>query len=384
MKKPMPQAQIESVGRDEWIMLAARFCDRNYRQGWAYGELLAQKRKASSNHIKFLGGRGGEIIGLADVRFKRAPLLGGIAYISGGPLTRLNSTQDLEHLGACLDALRRQFVEKEGLILRVQGSMGDPEWNRASAACFAAHGFSPASQGTPYRTVVVDLQPPLADIRSKLAQKWRNCLNKAQRTNPIPETSSRVEDFDRFTKLFDQFVGRKGFSVDLGADFFREVQRQAAPAEALTLTTIQVDGKLVAGHMASFQGDTCVYLLGATTDEALKTNAAYLLQWNVIEQAKARGLRWYDLGGIDPAENPGVCHFKCGMSGTEMTAPGPFECAPRTLRARLTLRAESAYRRWRRRAITQDPSGRAPETAISSSPSSPIQSRPLSSAIPPK
>lgn len=348
----MSHVQIKSVGREEWLTLAPRFCDHNYRQGWAYGQLLAAKRKAHSRHVKIVsrGREGGdELLGLADVRIKRAPLLGGVAYISGGPLTRMNSAGDLERLGACLDALQRQFVEKEGLILRIQGTLGDPAWNEASAACFAAHGFVPASQGSTYRTVVVDLQPPLADIRAGLAQKWRNCLNKAQRSNPAPEVTTRLEDFDRFTALFDQFVGRKGFSVDLGADFFRTVQGAVAPPEALTLTTLQVNGTLIAGHMASMLGDTCVYLLGATSDEALKTNAAYLLQWHVIEQARACGLRWYDLGGIDPAENPGVYHFKCGLGGTEMRVPGPFELAPGTLRARLALRAESAYRRWRRR-----------------------------------
>jgi len=351
----MSQERVEPVGRDEWLTEAAQFQDHNYRQCWEYGRLLAERRKAASMHVKIE--RDGDVLGLADVRIKRAPLLGGIAYISGGPLTRKGTAEDSERLGACLDGLRRRFVDGEGLILRVQGTLGDPAWNERATACFAAEGFASASQGLAYRTIVVDLRPPLAEIRAGLAQKWRNCLNKAERCNPAPAVSTRIEDFDRFAALFNPFVGRKGFRVDLDADFYRAVQSGSPPAEALTLAMLEANGRLAAGHMSSMLGDTCVYLLGATSDEALKTNAAYLLQWEVIKLARDRGMKWYDLGGIDPEGNPGVYHFKCGLGGVEMRAPGPFEIAPKALRARLILHAESAYRRWRGR-------GAAPRPAV--------------------
>jgi lipid II:glycine glycyltransferase (peptidoglycan interpeptide bridge formation enzyme) len=35
----------------------------------------------------------------------------------------------------------------------------------------------------------------------------------------------------------------------------------------------------------------------------------------MIEWLKERGCHWYDLGGIDPENNPGVYHFKCGIAG---------------------------------------------------------------------
>jgi hypothetical protein len=374
----MSQVQIEPVCREEWLQFAAQFRDHNYRQGWEYGTLLAQRRKATSHHVKIQ--RAGEIIGLADVRIKRAPLLGGIAYISGGPLVRRGTDEDVDSLGLCLDALRNHYVEKQGLILRIQGTMGEPIWNERSAEYFRTHGFSPASQGSAYRTVMVDLRPPLDAIRAALAQKWRNCLNKAERSNPPASVSTRIEDFDRFATLFAPFVGRKGFAVDLDADFYNQVQRQSTPAELLTLTTIEVDGALRAGHMSSLLGDTCVYLLGATSDEALKTNAAYLLQWNVIKMARERGMMWYDLGGIDPEANPGVYHFKCGMGGTEMVAPGPFEAAPHALRTRLLMGAESAYRRLRRHRVQKlSPKSSVATAAKEVSPPSPESSTPNSS-----
>ncbi|HEY6445190.1 MAG TPA: hypothetical protein VIY53_01925, partial [Acidobacteriaceae bacterium] len=39
-----------------------------------------------------------------------------------------------------------------------------------------------------------------------------------------------------------------------------------------------------------------------------------------------RGIRLYDLGGIDPKANPGVYHFKKGFSGLDITQIAPL-CA---------------------------------------------------------
>jgi lipid II:glycine glycyltransferase (peptidoglycan interpeptide bridge formation enzyme) len=65
-------------------------------------------------------------------------------------------------------------------------------------------------------------------------------------------------------------------------------------------------------------GDSAIYLLGATSDAGLNSKGAYLLQWTLINWLKDRGIRWYDLGGIDPAANPGVYSFKRGLSGVDI------------------------------------------------------------------
>jgi lipid II:glycine glycyltransferase (peptidoglycan interpeptide bridge formation enzyme) len=104
----------------------------------------------------------------------------------------------------------------------------------------------------------------------------------------------------------------------------------------------------VAGHVASFLGDTCVYLLGATSEEGLRTKAAYLLQWRVIQAAHEKGFKWYDLGGIDPEANPGVHHFKRGLGAQEITAPGPLEYPAAGWRRAAVHGSEQVYRRLRR------------------------------------
>ncbi len=72
--------------------------------------------------------------------------------------------------------------------------------------------------------------------------------------------------------------------------------------------------------------------------------ASYLLQWRVIQAAHERGFQWYDLGGIDPEDNPGVYHFKQGLGGRDVIAPGPLECPAAGLRRAAMHWSENAYR----------------------------------------
>lgn len=60
--------------------------------------------------------------------------------------------------------------------------------------------------------------------------------------------------------------------------------------------------------------------------------------------AKERGLRWYDLGGIDPDENEGVYRFKARMGGFEVITAGPYDLDPRGPTGHITRITERTYR----------------------------------------
>jgi hypothetical protein len=83
----------------------------------------------------------------------------------------------------------------------------------------------------------------------------------------------------------------------------------------------------VAGIIVSAMGDSAIYLLGATSDAGLSAKGAYLLQWTMIAWLKDRGIRYYDLGGIDPDGNPGVYYFKRGFSGADTCQINPLSAS---------------------------------------------------------
>ena len=337
-------AETWPAEREEWLDLVAQFSDHNYRQCWEWAGAMAARTNAEVENLVI--STGGTVEGLASVRIKPLPVLGGgVAYVPGGPLIKREGESDLEsRLALVLHTLRRRYVEEMGLVLRFAPLIGDAAWASLLERTYAGAGFVPARHLAPYDTIRIDLGLPLADLRASLAKRWRRNLGKSELEKLELTEGTGPGLFDDFKPLFDDLVARKAFPVGLDADHYAALQPKLAESERLLLFIARVDGAPAAGLVTSMLGDTAVYLLAASNDAGRATNAAYLLQWRAIEAAIARGCRWYDLGGVNPESNPGVYQFKSGMGGVECSAPGPYELGPSSVRAAAVRFAERAFR----------------------------------------
>lgn len=339
---------VEVVSDDDWDILLKQFADANYRQLAAYSSAAAARVKARSENVAIR--EDGKLLGLCNVRIRKLPLLPfGIAYVNGAPLV-LNSAESIDSstaLSRCLNALRQEFVDVRGLVLRMIGvARADLSADLANWS-FLEAGFVPCSAKGRYRTILVDLMRDLPEIRRGLDQKWRNVLNKAERQDLKVVRGTETVLFREFGELYSGLVARKNLNVDLGPEFFLGLQSELSELDRFVVHLAKQGDKAVAGHIGAYHGDTAVYLLGAANEAGLKTNASYLLQWSVIEYAKARHCRWYDLGGIDPEGNPDVYRFKARMGGADVSAPGPYELGSSVRRA-ILLTLESTYRMMRK------------------------------------
>lgn len=341
---------LRTIDEGSWRAQSASFLDDNYRQLWAFGQACADRVGAVSEHIML--SEAGQTLGLADVRIREIPLLGGgIAYINGGPLVRQGDPEkDEAAFRRVIDTLIQEYVNHRGLILRIQPMAGEDQINAMQRQVLEDAGLVSAPHTTQSRTILLDLDPNLDDIRANFAQKWRNCLNASERSGVSITSSRGIDDFRRFQDLFEPMRQHKGFEVDLDASFYADVQERMRDDERFDVTLAWHEGTTVAGHVSSTRIETCVYLLGATSDAGRRTKAAYLLQWHAIKNARKQGCRFYDLGGIDPVGNPGVYRFKRGMGGVEIEGAGTFQVGPSTFAGQLTIGLERTRRRlklWR-------------------------------------
>ena len=335
--------EVEPVERGRWIELAHGFADHNFRQCWDFGVQAAARVGAKSEHVALR--QAGEVVAIADLRVRELPVLGGgLALVTGGPLTRIDHHFDPDRYLAAVTALHRHYVGERGCVLRILPPVGPPEWNDALNAGLARLGFEPTDAAHSHRTLLLPIKDDMADIRKRLNPKWRNHLNRSEREHVEVSVGSESEMLDRFAALFEEFVVRKGFDVGAyGADFYQRVHRDLPPGERYVVLLAERAGRLLAGHVTSMLGDTCVSLLAATSPEALTCKASYLIQWRTIEAARERGCVSYDQGGIDPDGNPGVYSFKVGLFGTDVRAAGPVQ-AVGSVRGKVTLALEARIR----------------------------------------
>jgi lipid II:glycine glycyltransferase (peptidoglycan interpeptide bridge formation enzyme) len=215
-------------------------------------------------------------------------------------------------------------------------------------SAFSSFTPEPLAADNTYRTFVLDLAPAVEELRKKLDAKWRNHLKRAEKNGLNVVAGTGSSQYRIFCQIYNQMRTRKTFETTVDVEEFGRIQEDLPESHRMRILICQDQGAPVAGLVTSAMGDSAIYLLGATNDEGLKSQGAYLLQWTMIRWLKERGIRWYDLGGIDPERNPGVYSFKRGFSGADLTQINPLvacESAVSSAIVRAGLAMQGAIRR---------------------------------------
>jgi hypothetical protein len=327
---------IRRLKKLEWDQIAPSFQDLSYSQGGSYAQAAAEAANACSEFVAIV--RSGQIVGLANVRIKELTVLRtGIAYVHRGPIVGRNGEFSHTDFGYCVDILIAEYSDQRNLILRIASPVDGGLNTTDRIAALKQRGFRRSKRIHTNDTFILDLSTSLAIIRENLDRKWRNHLSKAQRSSLHVTRSEGLIDFDHFEPLLRDLMRAKRFTSAQDTNFFRKVQIGAEQYERMTLHLAWHNDTPVAGALTSFAGNTAVYLLGASNPDGRALRASYLLQWRVIEDAKALGKRFYDLGGVNQLANPGVYQFKKGLRGRLVKDLGLYDLAPGQMKAFFSL-----------------------------------------------
>ena len=160
-----------------------------------------------------------------------------------------------------------------------------------------------------HRSIWVDLSADEGARRAALHQKWRNALSQAQRSDLTVETDTRGEFSSWIVAQYAEDKARRDYPgpspklVSLLAEgFFSE-------GAALILRALK-NGEPVAGVLILVHGRSATYQVGWTSEAGRAANATHLLLWSAMGELAAKGIRDFDLGGINPEQAEGVTRFK--------------------------------------------------------------------------
>ena len=340
-----PTVEIDAVDRKAWSEVLGQFADASLYQTWDYAAVVFPRETASHMVLRV----GDTVVALAQLRVVTAPLLkAGIAYVARGPLWRRQETKvNPEYLGAALRALREEYAIRRHLVLRIAPNERSDE-NLGVTEVLGACGFNRVHAVKAYQTFVLDLSRPLDEIRQYLSQNWRRNLCLGERNVPDVTESTSVEAYQSFLVLHRELRKRTRFQSGVDAERWSALQERLASSERICVFSAYRSGSVIAALGISALGDTGIYLLGATGESGLTSRASYVLQWRAAEWLQKRGCRAYDLGGIDPEQNPGVYQFKAGLRGERVSFVGTYECCDSAL-SRFLVSLGEGVRQARRR-----------------------------------
>ena len=308
------KTEIDKINRENWESLISQFLDASLPQLWTNNTSDAKKKHLSHIVIR----KGDDILGCCQVLLRSTPLPRiGLADIQWGPVyIKKENYINHEILRHLIHGIVDEYAIRRGYFIRITPyAKGDNK--ETVKQIIEDEGFKRNVSERPYRTFMLDITPSLADLRKNFLQKWRNCLNKAEKSELTVVQGTNDELYNTFLMLGRKMVARKNLTkAHLDAfEQSRQLQKDLPDKFKMQIMVCQSEDKPICAAVCSAVGDTGIYVFAATDEEALKVNGSYLLQWHIIQWLKEQGIHYYDLGAFNPQKNPGGYHFKKGIAG---------------------------------------------------------------------
>jgi lipid II:glycine glycyltransferase (peptidoglycan interpeptide bridge formation enzyme) len=138
----------------------------------------------------------------------------------------------------------------------------------------------------------------------------------------LRNTNVEINQFERFYSIWKQSTKRKNLWMPRFKDFMALVE--AFGNKCFCITVKDMGGAMVLTH----KGTAYYHYAGATKEGNLQ-NVPYWVVWQAMLEAKKRGCKVWDFGGIADARWPnkgwrGFSHFKKSFGGVEVEYPGCF------------------------------------------------------------
>jgi len=246
-------------------------------------------------------------------------------YAPRGPLLKIDLSQEdaSRALKLLLSGSRR--LSRRALFLKIEPSSGSRDfWQTIFPGQSLAGVFKVKSAADiqPRRTLVLDLTLSDEELLAQMRQKTRYNIRLAEKKG-VRIIRGGLKDFPEFWRLMQETGGRDGFRLHEENHYKNLLS--GAESDFIQLFFAEYEGRKVAVALLSIFGRKATYLHGGSDHAYRQAMAPYLLQWEMIRQARAAGAKIYDFYGIDEEKWPGVTRFKRGFGGEEKEYPGTFD-----------------------------------------------------------
>jgi peptidoglycan pentaglycine glycine transferase (the first glycine) len=296
------------VSLSDWNQFLSHHPNAHLLQTGEWGEL---KSAFGWKPIRIVSGELG-----VQILFRKLPLGFTIGYIPKaviGNQLSVNSEQFWKEIDSVCKSHRAIFLKLE-----------PDQWTEEQPVTNYRLPISPHNIQPP-RTLIVDLRGTEEEILARMKQKTRYNIRLAEKKGV---TVRPWDDIVSFHKMMLVTGGRDGFGVH-SLEYYRRAYELFHPKGLCELLVAEYEGKPLAALFVARYGRRAYYLYGASTDEERNRMPTYLLQWEAMKWAKARGCEEYDLWGVPDEDEAtleanfetrrdglwGVYRFKRGFGG---------------------------------------------------------------------
>jgi len=173
-------------------------------------------------------------------------------------------------------------------------------------------------------TWLLDVSPSEEILFGNMKKNHRNLISRCEREGVIVKRTKDSEGLKNLDRLLDITAKRHGFVRFSSSYISKEFHAFADTNEAMIYEAYLPDGQLDSVAIIMRHGTMAAYRHSASLNIDKKLPTSYVLQWEVIKDAKKLGMKYYNFWGIAPAEakenHPfyGITHFKKGFGGFDL------------------------------------------------------------------
>ncbi|MCK5284995.1 MAG: GNAT family N-acetyltransferase [Alphaproteobacteria bacterium] len=288
----------------EWEEVFRLVSRSNLLQSYAYGQAICalNRQTARWGVIEIAGKRAGIVQILEAGAFKK---LFHAVIIDRAPLW-FKGYGNAEHFKAFAIALNSEFPRRIGRKRRFI-----PETQDSNA--LIKSGFKPINKNT-YQTIWLDLRLSDESLLKNLNAKWRNKLRKSQKANLKIEWDDIGQHLPWLLNIYNADKKARGYN-GASVKLLIALAKTFIPKKNMLIARALIDNKPVAAILVLNHGSSATYQIGWSSPDGRKTAAHNLLLWDALKILKNKGIKDFDLGGINDESAKGVKKFKENMGG---------------------------------------------------------------------
>lgn len=297
----------EVKDRSQWNKLVTAFKDYTFLQSWEWGEINDVGEKVWRIKVE----DGGRVVAVAQ-GFVIGARRGRMMFVPHGPLF-----SDRRAVKKVVDYFRLKAIEEDCVCLRVCPWLVD---NRENRALFEQIGFRQTKVVMhAIDTWLVDLTGSEEELLSRMRKTTRNLIKRGIRDGVKITKSADIGKVDSLYELQMEVVKRNNFVPFSKKYLERELVELTKDGRALLFLGESVNEGLVGAALIVFLGKYAFYYQSGSRES--KTPVNYVLQWEVMKEAKMRGCEVYNMWGVAPEgsgrKHPwaGLTLFKMGFGG---------------------------------------------------------------------
>lgn len=304
----------EITDEKTWKAFEENYHDNEtFFQSWEWSEFEKSIHK-EVYRIGIYDSQLNELAGVMSIVFINAKR-GRLLHVRNGPLIKWGNK---ELAAEVINYLRLMAIDKDCSYVRISPLLDDIKENRQFMKELGLVSCQMHDVDAEI-TWVLNLNQSEEEILAGMRKNVRYYIGRAKKDGVQIIKSTNPDDLVKFWPIFLDTVERQSWKAYSYEYVFNEFKTFAQAGKAL-LILAKYDDKYIAGSIFIFHKGISYYHHSGSLTAYRKIPAPYLIQWQAIKEAKARGFDKYNFFGIartDKKTHPwaGLTFFKKGFGG---------------------------------------------------------------------